>query len=158
MPKSKHQVPGRVRSTYAFIKAHRDQYSVQVMCRVLEVAVSGYYLWLQQQAVGPHPEFPAAAIHRHAAERCVGDRYHLHPHVAGLALPGGRHGSLFAADRGLGGRALDSPRARAQCCAVGGAATTTPRHVNSTRRHSHLGGVSPEQFEVAHTPRRQGLH
>src|SRR5438309_4410578 len=48
MPKSKHQVPGRVRSTYAFIKAHRDQYTVKMMCRVLGVAVSGYYLWLQQ--------------------------------------------------------------------------------------------------------------
>src|SRR5262249_32686524 len=48
MPKSKHQVPGRVRSAYAFIKAHRDQYSVQMMCRVIEVAVSGYYDWLKQ--------------------------------------------------------------------------------------------------------------
>jgi hypothetical protein len=27
MPKSKHQIPGRVRSAYEFIKAHRDQYS-----------------------------------------------------------------------------------------------------------------------------------
>src|SRR5438270_5168214 len=48
MPKSKHEIPGRVRSSYAFIKAHRDQYSVQMMCRVLEVAVSGYYDWLKQ--------------------------------------------------------------------------------------------------------------
>ena len=48
MPKSKHQVPGRVRSTYEFIKANRDRYSVQRMCRVLEVAVSGYYDWLKQ--------------------------------------------------------------------------------------------------------------
>jgi hypothetical protein len=40
MPKSKHQIPGRVRSAYEFIKAHRDQYSVQMMCRVLEVAQS----------------------------------------------------------------------------------------------------------------------
>ena len=38
--------PGRVRSAYEFIKAHRDQYSVQMMCRVLEVAPSGYYDWL----------------------------------------------------------------------------------------------------------------
>ena len=38
MPKSKHQVPGRVRVTYEFIKAHRHQFSVQEMCRVLEVA------------------------------------------------------------------------------------------------------------------------
>ena len=48
MPKSKHQIPGRVRSTYAFIKAHRDRHSVEVMCRVLEVAPSGYYDWLKQ--------------------------------------------------------------------------------------------------------------
>src|SRR5437762_5841156 len=48
MPKSKHEVPGRVRSTYAFIKAHRDRYSVQMLCRVLDVAVSGYYDWLKQ--------------------------------------------------------------------------------------------------------------
>ena len=43
MPKSKHHIPGRVRSAYEFIKAHRERYSVQQMCRVLEVAPSGYY-------------------------------------------------------------------------------------------------------------------
>jgi putative transposase len=48
MPKSKHQIVGRVRSTYEFIKAHRNRYSVQMMCRVLEVAPSGYYEWLIQ--------------------------------------------------------------------------------------------------------------
>ena len=32
MPKSKHQVPGRVRSTYEFIKAHRDRHSVEATC------------------------------------------------------------------------------------------------------------------------------
>ena len=50
MPKSKHQVPGRVRSAYEFIKAHRDRYSVQMMCRVLEVAPSGYYDWLSSRS------------------------------------------------------------------------------------------------------------
>jgi putative transposase len=39
---------GRVRQTYKFIEAHRDQYSVDVMCRVLEVARSGYYKWLNE--------------------------------------------------------------------------------------------------------------
>jgi putative transposase len=48
MAKSKHQIPGRVRSASEFIKAHRDQYSVQMMCRVLEMAPSGYYDWLLQ--------------------------------------------------------------------------------------------------------------
>ena len=29
---------------------------------------------------------------------------------------------------------------------------------NRTRRHSHLGGVSPEQFEAAHRTKRSGVH
>jgi putative transposase len=29
---------------------------------------------------------------------------------------------------------------------------------NRARRHSHLGGVSPEQFEAAHKRRRRGVH
>jgi putative transposase len=29
---------------------------------------------------------------------------------------------------------------------------------NRTRRHGHLGGVSPEQFEAAHKLRRRGVH
>lgn len=39
---------GRVRATYEFIKAHRGRYAVAPMCRVLGVAPSGYYEWLQQ--------------------------------------------------------------------------------------------------------------
>src|SRR5450759_281740 len=39
---------GLVRSTYDFIKAHRTNYSVQAMCRILGVAPSGYYEWLKQ--------------------------------------------------------------------------------------------------------------
>jgi putative transposase len=29
---------------------------------------------------------------------------------------------------------------------------------NRTRRHSHLGGLSPEQFEEAHKTPRSGVH
>lgn len=29
---------------------------------------------------------------------------------------------------------------------------------NRSRRHSHLGGISPEQFEAAHKSRKQGVH
>jgi putative transposase len=28
---------------------------------------------------------------------------------------------------------------------------------NGTRRHSHLGGISPDQFEAAHKSRREGV-
>lgn len=43
----KHKRDGRVRQIYQFIEAHRHQYSVEAMCRVLEVAPSGYYVWLK---------------------------------------------------------------------------------------------------------------
>lgn len=39
---------GRVRHTHEFIKAHRTEYSVQMMCRMLGVAPSGYYEWVQR--------------------------------------------------------------------------------------------------------------
>jgi putative transposase len=39
---------GRVRDTCRFIEAHRKQHSIEVMCRVLGVARSGYYAWLRE--------------------------------------------------------------------------------------------------------------
>jgi putative transposase len=39
---------GRARPTYEFIKANRHAFSVQVMCRLLGLAPSGYYAWLKQ--------------------------------------------------------------------------------------------------------------
>ena len=42
-------ISGRVRQTYKFVKAHRGEYSAQIMCRVLfGVAPSGYNEWLKQ--------------------------------------------------------------------------------------------------------------
>lgn len=35
----------RVRATYTFIRAHSTEFDVEVMCRVLDVARSGYYAW-----------------------------------------------------------------------------------------------------------------
>lgn len=39
---------GRVRATYEFIRAQRGRFPVQVLCRVLGIAPSGYYAWLKQ--------------------------------------------------------------------------------------------------------------
>ena len=39
---------GRTRSTYEYIKANQDAFSVQAMCRLLDIAPSGYYAWLKQ--------------------------------------------------------------------------------------------------------------
>src|SRR5713226_9571908 len=33
---------------YQFIAAHQREYPVKTMCRILEVAVSGYYAWLRR--------------------------------------------------------------------------------------------------------------
>jgi putative transposase len=38
---------GRVRATYAFLKAHKTEFSTQAMCQALGVAPSGYYEWLK---------------------------------------------------------------------------------------------------------------
>lgn len=48
MPESRSLSKGRVRQAYEFIKANSRQHSVQAMCRILDVAPSGYYDWLQQ--------------------------------------------------------------------------------------------------------------
>jgi putative transposase len=45
---SKSTSASRVRATYALIKAQSATFPVQVLCRVLEVAPSGYYAWLKQ--------------------------------------------------------------------------------------------------------------
>ena len=39
---------GKVRRSYEFIKANQYRHSVETMCRLLEVARSGYYAWLQE--------------------------------------------------------------------------------------------------------------
>ena len=33
---------------YAFIRAHREEFGVRVMCRVLRVHFSGFYAWLKK--------------------------------------------------------------------------------------------------------------
>jgi len=39
---------GKARRIYEFIKANQQRHSVESMCRLLEVARSGYYAWLQE--------------------------------------------------------------------------------------------------------------
>lgn len=38
---------GCVPAIYEFIKVHEHQFSVEMMCRLLEVTRSGYYEWLK---------------------------------------------------------------------------------------------------------------
>lgn len=45
---SKSIPPSRARATHQLIKARSASFPVQELCRVLEVAPSGYYAWLKQ--------------------------------------------------------------------------------------------------------------
>jgi len=48
---------------FAFIKTHRDEFPVQLMCDVLDVSSGGYYVWLRR------PESPRASRRRELAEK-----------------------------------------------------------------------------------------
>src|SRR5712671_2228040 len=48
MPMRTKASTGKIRQIYEFIKAQRNRFDVRTMCRVLEVARSGYYAWLQE--------------------------------------------------------------------------------------------------------------
>ena len=39
---------GRTRQVYEFMRVHRRQFDVRMMCRLLEVTPSGYYAWLKK--------------------------------------------------------------------------------------------------------------
>ena len=43
---SSRKVPRKVRQAYKFIESHRNEFSIQMMCRLLGVARAGYYAWL----------------------------------------------------------------------------------------------------------------
>jgi putative transposase len=45
VPKKKET--SKVRRKYEFIKAKHGEHSVRMMCRLLDVAPSGYYAWLK---------------------------------------------------------------------------------------------------------------
>lgn len=45
-----------VRLAYHFIEANKKRFIVEAMCRVLEVAPSGYYAWLKKQISERNPE------------------------------------------------------------------------------------------------------
>ena len=39
------KITSKTRQAYKFIDAHRDEFSIQMMCRLLGVARAGYYAW-----------------------------------------------------------------------------------------------------------------
>ncbi len=39
---------GKARRVYEFIKANGKEFDIRMMCRLLDVAPSGYYAWLKE--------------------------------------------------------------------------------------------------------------
>lgn len=53
---------GQVRQIYKFIELHKNEYGVQRICKVLDVAPSGYYAWLKRPISDRALERPAVSI------------------------------------------------------------------------------------------------
>ena len=118
---------GRVRTTYEFIKAHRHEFNVRTMCRLLEVAPSGYYDWLKQPI----------------SKRAKEDARLLRLIRASFMASQGTYGAPRVFNREL---------------ALADLSDYIETFYNRTRRHSHLGGISPEEFEAANKVQRRSVH
>lgn len=127
----------KIRQTYEFIKANRKRFDVRTMCRVLEVAPSGYYAWIQapvcQRALedvrllrlirasftASHGICGAPRVFldlREAGETCSKHRVMRlmrvnTSYLARLALPRCGHGFVLQKDRRVVDTTKDSPRA-----------------------------------------------
>src|SRR5258708_31596803 len=130
MPMSTKRSAGRIRSTYEFIKAHRAQHSVQALCRVLDVAPSGYYGWLKQPLSNRAQE-DARLLRLIRASFVASQGIYGAPRVFLDLREAGETCSKHRV-----ARLMRENRLRAL-------------HGYRTRRHSHLGGLSPDQFEAA---------
>jgi hypothetical protein len=68
----------RVRQSCQFIEEHRHQFPVEVMCRILEVAPSGYYEWLKHPISNRAQEDSRRLRLIHARLSLVGESTELH--------------------------------------------------------------------------------
>jgi putative transposase len=77
------------------------------------------------------------------------------PVVTGPKKPGRSAESFFGS---LKNKRLKKQIYKSRDLAIANVADYIDAFYNRTRRHGHLGGLSPEQFEAAHNPRRRRLH
>ena len=66
---------------YAFMVAHRDQFAIRVMCRVLDVSASGYYAWVdrpvsQRQQEDEKLTEHIQELHKHSRQTYGSPRIH----------------------------------------------------------------------------------
>ncbi len=137
MPISTKLSAGRVRSTYEFIKANGDKYSVHARQSLARSSRLSNPALVGRQAIPPDPQPPAAAVHGDAAKQCLGNRYRLHSDVARLALPGRRHGPVLAQSKIVGWSARPTIHRDLVLDAV--LITARPRRPRGTVVHSDQG-------------------
>jgi hypothetical protein len=79
-----------IQMRYAFIKEHRYQWAISLMCRVLEVAVSGYYDWLGRPVSKRAKEnemLTEKIIMFHCDSRCTYGSPHIHKDMCKAGYP-----------------------------------------------------------------------
>jgi putative transposase len=74
---------------YAVIQAHREEFSVSLMCRVLQVSRSGYYDWVKRRPSERTPEeqrlrIEIRSIHRRSGRTYGSPRVHRHLRAQGI--------------------------------------------------------------------------
>jgi putative transposase len=94
---------------YSFIKAHRQQWRIRLMCKVLEVSVSGFYDWLDRPASKRSQEdekLTERIIMFHCGSRCTygSPRIHKDMKSVGYQIAQKRVARLMKA-KGLRGKA-----------------------------------------------------
>ncbi|MGL4611215.1 MAG: IS3 family transposase [Trueperaceae bacterium] len=85
---------------YAFIKEHRLQWTVTMMCKVLEVAVSGFYHWLKRpvsKRIQENEELTKQILMFHCGRRCTygSPRIHKDMKAAGYRVSENRVARLM---------------------------------------------------------------
>jgi len=112
---------------YQFIAAQQEEYAIKTMCRVLEVAVSGYYAWLRR-----------TPSHRSQENTVLGERivriYHANRQVYGSPRI---HAALHA---------------EGQACGKKRVARLMREHGLSAKAHKHRTRTTDSQHEQPVAP------
>lgn len=118
---------GSVRRKYEFIQANQHNYNTQMMCRLLGVARSGYYDWRRF---------------------CLSDNLRPSMSRRGNCWDNAVAESFFS---GLKKERIKKRIYRNREVATNDVSDYIESFYNRKRRHQHLGGVSPAEFEATVT-------
>jgi hypothetical protein len=137
---------GKIRQTYAFIKAHRNRFDIRLAiarCR------HGFVLQKDRRVVGAADDSPRARTRRSVDDRTrpspMQNCYAFQPR---FALWQRRLAEILQ-------ERIKKKIHRTRELAQAEISECINLFYNPTRRHSHLGGVSPDEFERAGRRRRR---